>query len=157
MTPEIPTSPQANYRTVPVRDLDDAALAQLSSDMKLSLSLEDMQAVQTHFRDDLERDPTDVELEVIAQTWSEHCKHRIFGAEIRYDKDGCVETVDSIFKSYVKAVTDQVMANKPDFVLSCFHDNAGFIRLDDEFAVCLKAETHNHPSAIEPYAGANTG
>ena len=71
--------------------------------------------------------------------------------------DGKAEIVDGLFKTYIKAVTERIMAKKPGFVLSAFTDNAGFVKLDDKLAVCLKAETHNHPSAIEPYAGANTG
>jgi len=145
-----------SYRHIAIRDLDVDALTTLSADMQLSLSTEDMLAIQNQYQQ-LDREPTDVELEVIAQTWSEHCKHRIFAAKIRHTKDGETEEVDSIFKTYIKAITDQIMLQKPGFVLSCFHDNAGFIKLDDEHAVCLKAETHNHPSAIEPYAGANTG
>ncbi|MEM7145967.1 MAG: phosphoribosylformylglycinamidine synthase subunit PurL [Verrucomicrobiota bacterium] len=144
------------YREIPIRHLDGEALAQLSSDMKLSLSREDMGAVQGYFAG-IDREPTDVELEVIAQTWSEHCKHRIFGALIRHRVDGVEEEVDSLFKTYIKEVTDRIRATKPDFVVAAFDDNAGFVKLDDELAICLKVETHNHPSAIEPYAGANTG
>lgn len=124
--------------------------------MKLSLSKADMQVVQQIFNDE-GRDPTDVELEVIAQTWSEHCKHRIFNAQISHTLDGKEEVVDSLFKTYIRSVTEKIMEQKPDFVLSAFVDNAGFVKLDENQAVCLKVETHNHPSAIEPYAGANTG
>ncbi len=124
--------------------------------MKLSLSTTDMLAVQRIFNEE-DREPTDVELEVIAQTWSEHCKHRIFNAKIDHTVEGRPETVDSLFKTYIRKTTEQVMATKPDFVLSAFEDNAGFVKLDEERAICLKVETHNHPSAIEPYAGANTG
>jgi phosphoribosylformylglycinamidine synthase subunit PurSL len=153
MSVDVPTK---TYRSIPIRALSADELLALSELMKLSLSGEDMLAVQAHFHE-LDREPTDVELEVIAQTWSEHCKHRIFSAEITHELDGKTETVQGIFKTYIKAITDQIMEQKPGFVLSCFHDNAGFIKLDEETAVCLKAETHNHPSAIEPYAGANTG
>ncbi len=144
------------YRTIELRGLEAEALQKLSGDMKLSLSLEDMRATQAIF-DEIGRDPTDVELEVIAQTWSEHCKHRIFGARIEHEVHGKTEVVESLFKTYIKAITDRIRASKPGFVLSAFDDNAGFVKLDDERAVCLKVETHNHPSAIEPYAGANTG
>ncbi len=146
----------AIYRHIPIRELTADELTNLSKNMKLSLSTEDMLCVQKIFCD-IERDPTDVELEVIAQTWSEHCKHRIFGATITHVIDGKEETVNSIYKTYIKSPTRQIMEQKPGFVLSCFVDNAGFITLDDELSICLKAETHNHPSAIEPYAGANTG
>lgn len=147
---------EANFRTVEVLGKDAEALEAVSREMKLSLSREDMLAVQAYY-EEAGRDPTDVELEVIAQTWSEHCKHRIFAARIIHTGAAGEQVVDGLFKTYVKKPSEQIMAAKPGFVLSAFHDNAGFIRLDDEHAVCLKAETHNHPSAIEPYAGANTG
>ena len=146
----------ATYRTIPVRNLSEAELTALSQNMKLSLSTEDMLVVQQIFCE-IDRDPTDVELEVIAQTWSEHCKHRIFAATIQHTVDGQTEEIKSMYKTFIQSTTKELMAKKPGFVLSCFVDNAGFIKLDDKLSVCLKAETHNHPSAIEPYAGANTG
>lgn len=149
-------TPKAVYRHIPITHLSGEELLALSKKLKLSLSQEDMLAVQAIFKEE-NREPTDVELEVIAQTWSEHCKHRIFGAKITHTVDGKTEEVDSLYKTYIRNVTQRIREKKPDFVLSAFVDNAGFIKLDDELAVCLKAETHNHPSAIEPYAGANTG
>lgn len=149
-------TPKAVYRHVPISGLSGDELLALSQRSKLSLSREDMLAVQAIFKSE-NREPTDVELEVIAQTWSEHCKHRIFGSRIEHTVDGESEVVDGLFKTYIKQVTERIIAKKPDFVLSAFTDNAGFVKLDDELAVCLKVETHNHPSAIEPYAGANTG
>ncbi len=146
----------ATYRHIPVRNLSEAELTQLSRDMKLSLSTEDMLVVQQIFRE-IDREPTDVELEVIAQTWSEHCKHRIFAATIQHTANGVTEEVKSMYKTFIQRPSKEIMARKPGFVLSCFVDNAGFIKLDDNLSICLKAETHNHPSAIEPYAGANTG
>lgn len=145
-----------SYRHIPIRDLSGEELKSLSDTMKLSLSREDMEVVQGIYRE-WDREPTDVEMEVIAQTWSEHCKHRIFAATITHESATGTETIKSLFKTYIKNPSERIMEKKPDFVLSCFHDNAGFIRLDDKKAVCLKVETHNHPSAIEPYAGANTG
>lgn len=146
----------ATYRHIPVRNLSEAELTQLSQNMKLSLSAEDMLVVQQIFRE-IDREPTDVELEVIAQTWSEHCKHRIFAATIQHTVNGEQEEVKSMYKTFIQRPSKEIMARKPGFVLSCFVDNAGFIKLDDNLSICLKAETHNHPSAIEPYAGANTG
>ena len=146
----------ATYRTIPVRELSEEELTALSRDMKLSLSSEDMLVVQQIFRE-IDREPTDVELEVIAQTWSEHCKHRIFAATVQHTVDGKQEEIRSMYKTFIQRPSKEIMARKPGFVLSCFVDNAGFIKLDDKLSVCLKAETHNHPSAIEPYAGANTG
>lgn len=147
---------KAVFRQVPLLELDGMALFELSKEMKLSLSEEDMLAVQTYYRES-GREPTDVELEVIAQTWSEHCKHRIFSAEISHQTAAGEEVVDGLFKTYIKLPSEEIFARKPGFVLSAFHDNAGFIKLDEERAICLKVETHNHPSALEPYAGANTG
>ena len=147
---------EANFRSIPIRDLSPDALLALSKEMKLSLSQEDMVAVRAYYVE-ADREPTDVELEVIAQTWSEHCKHRIFGARIEHSTEQGTEIIDGLFKTYIRKPSEILFAAKPGFVLSAFHDNAGFIRLDDDKAVCLKAETHNHPSAIEPYAGANTG
>lgn len=153
---EIAEAPADYYRILKISDLDGDKLLELSQFMHLSLSKEDMLAVQEIYKG-WDREPTDVELEVIAQTWSEHCKHRIFGANIEHEIDGEKESVKSLFKTYIFDVSHKIFDSKPGFVLSAFHDNAGFIKLDDEQAICLKAETHNHPSAIEPYAGANTG
>lgn len=144
------------YRHIPIRDLSGEQLKDLSDTMKLSLSREDMEVVQGIYRE-WDREPTDVEMEVIAQTWSEHCKHRIFAATIEHATPTGTETIHSLFKTFIKIPSERIMEKKPGFVLSCFHDNAGFIKLDEQKAVCLKVETHNHPSAIEPYAGANTG
>lgn len=152
----IAEAPADHYRVLKISDLDGDDLVALSQFMKLSLSREDMFAVQEIYRE-WDREPTDVELEVIAQTWSEHCKHRIFGATIEHQHGGETETIHSLFKTYIYDVSHRIFDKKPGFVLSAFHDNAGFIELDDDLAICLKAETHNHPSAIEPYAGANTG
>jgi phosphoribosylformylglycinamidine synthase len=151
----IPVTEQIRFE-VPLLDAATADLERLNRDRKLSLSVDDLKVVQSHFAD-ARREPTDIELEVIAQTWSEHCKHRIFSATIAHTRNGKIETIDGIFPTFVKSVTEKVAVGNPDFVLSAFHDNAGFIALDGEYAACLKVETHNHPSALEPYAGANTG
>ncbi len=124
--------------------------------MKLSLSREDMLAIQAVYAE-WKREPTDVELEVIAQTWSEHCKHRIFGATIEHEVDGKAETVKSLFKTYIRDVSQRIFDRKPGFVLSAFHDNAGFIKLDDELAVCLWRRRTTTRARSKPYAGANTG
>lgn len=153
---QIAEAPANHYRILKISDLDGDRLLELSQFMHLSLSKEDMLAVQEIYRE-WNREPTDVELEVIAQTWSEHCKHRIFGADIEHETNGKKGTVKSLFKTYIYDVSNRIFDRKPGFVLSAFHDNAGFIKLDEKLAICLKAETHNHPSAIEPYAGANTG
>ncbi|MCB0238101.1 MAG: phosphoribosylformylglycinamidine synthase, partial [Anaerolineae bacterium] len=105
------------------------------------------------------REPTDVELETLAQTWSEHCVHKTFRALIDYreiDADGNVheQQIDSLLKTYIRAATER--ANKP-WVRSAFVDNAGIVAFDDDYDLAFKVETHNHPSALEPFGGANTG
>ena len=97
---------QAIYRHIPIAGLSGDELLALSQRLKLSLSREDMLAVQAIFAEE-KREPTDVELEVIAQTWSEHCKHRIFGARITHSIDGKTEIVEGLFKTYIKAVTEE--------------------------------------------------
>ena len=91
----------ATYRHIPVRELSEAELTKLSQDMKLSLSTEDMLVVQQIFRE-IDREPTDVELEVIAQTWSEHCKHRIFAATIQHTVNGKTEEIKSMYKTFIQ-------------------------------------------------------
>jgi len=144
------------YETIPIRDMDREGLSSLNTERKLSLSLDDLEQIQKVFRE-LERGITDVEIEVLAQTWSEHCKHRTFNAEIKLKENGTVKTINGIFREYIKKVTDDISKSKPGFILSAFKDNAGFIKLDKDKAVGLKVETHNHPSALDPYGGANTG
>jgi len=138
-----------------VGDASDDALLELSTSRRLGLNLVEMQAVREHFRD-LGRDPSDAEIETIAQTWSEHCAHKTFRATIDVtDATGTVvERVDGLLKQFLRAATDEIAA---PWVRSAFVDNAGIVRFDDDFDIALKAETHNHPSALEPFGGANTG
>ena len=148
------TAPDATVETVPLRELSADALRDLSAARLLSLPAEDMAVVQEHFAA-LGRDPTDVELETIAQTWSEHCAHRTFKATIRHREPGAADReIRGLLKSTIMAATEQV--NRP-WVLSAFRDNAGVIAFDRDYEVSFKVETHNHPSAIEPFGGANTG
>lgn len=128
---------------------DDDALLALSTDMGLSLNLVEMQAIRDWFRE-AKREPSDVELETLAQTWSEHCKHKTFGAIV--DMEG--RRIDNLLKSTVFKATKDL---DRDFCVSVFTDNAGIVDFDDEYKLCFKVETHNHPSAIEPYGGAGTG
>ena len=144
------------HEQIPLLDMDDAEMQEMSRARTLSLSLADLRAIKAYFAAE-NRNPTDVEMETIAQTWSEHCKHRVFSAKISHETEKGTEEVDGLFKTFIRSVTDRIREQKPGFVVSAFHDNAGFIDLDGRHAVCLKVETHNHPSAIEPYAGANTG
>jgi phosphoribosylformylglycinamidine synthase len=171
------TRPPARYphavalspEAVAVIDLDglsDSQLAELSRERLLALSRDEMKAVQKYFGDKgvtasraargLPRGATDVELEMIAQTWSEHCKHKIFNASIEYTEDGRRERIDSLFRTYIRATTEAV-AKKRRYLRSVFHDNSGVIAFDRQTLVCFKAETHNSPSALDPYGGAITG
>lgn len=169
-------SPLHLIEGIPIRDLDDDALAALSRERRLSLDLAEMRAIQAYYRAE-DREPTDVELETVAQTWSEHCVHKTFKAEIEYidtrderretgDErreavDGSLLTsrfsplmIDGLLKTYIRAATEQIA--KP-WVRSAFVDNAGIVAFNDTFDLAFKVETHNHPSALEPFGGANTG
>ncbi len=146
----------APYETIPILDMAEADLESLSRSRKLSLGISDLLEIKSYFKS-TGRNPTCVELETIAQTWSEHCKHRIFNARIVHRSNRDVTPIDGLFETFIRNVTEEINRDKPDFVLSAFRDNAGFINLNGRLAACLKVETHNHPSAIEPYGGANTG
>ncbi len=153
-----PTFPQesASSGTIeifPMHDLSDEGLLALSKDRRAALDLSEMKVIRAYFRKD-HRDPTDVELETIAQTWSEHCVHKTFKARINVSDRGVKSQINSLIKTYLRSATDEI--NSP-WVLSAFVDNAGIIEFDDEYEVSFKVETHNHPSAIEPFGGANTG
>lgn len=148
--------------------LEKGALDKISKERLLALSTEEMESVRNYFADSstikvrkeagLGSDPTDVELEMIAQTWSEHCKHKIFNATIEYKdmETGTEETIRSLFSSCIKRSTEEI-SKKKGFLKSVFHDNSGVIDFDDENLVCFKVETHNSPSALDPYGGSITG
>ena len=146
--------------TAPITRLDDAGLLKLSKDGLLALSLDEMKAVQRHFRD-LGREPTDCELETIAQTWSEHCSHKTLRGTITLTDrtTGHSRTYKNLLKETIFAATQSIRQKlgKDDWCVSVFADNAGVVKFDDANHICFKVETHNHPSAIEPYGGANTG
>ncbi|MFA6636705.1 MAG: phosphoribosylformylglycinamidine synthase subunit PurL [Candidatus Omnitrophota bacterium] len=134
---------------IPILSASDRELEKLSVFGQLYLSLAEMKAIRDHFRE-LGRNPTDCELETLAQTWSEHCKHKtMMGAVIM---DG--EKIDNLLKETIVKVTSEL---KKPWCVSVFKDNAGIIRFDAENDICFKVETHNHPSALEPYGGAETG
>ncbi len=149
-------------------DLSDDELLSLSRSRTLALNLEEMKAVQNYFSKDEVKEyrkahsfpekATDCEIEVLAQTWSEHCKHKIFAADIEYeDRDtGTKESISSLYKTYVKQVTKDLRPERP-WIKSVFDDNAGIIEIDDDYLFAMKVETHNSPSALDPYGGALTG
>jgi phosphoribosylformylglycinamidine synthase len=145
--------------TVRLRDMDDAALEKLSREGQLALNVAEMKAVRDHFREHA-RDPTDVELETLAQTWSEHCSHKTLKGPIDFrDASGKVHRIGNLLKETIFAATQEIRRRlgADDWCVSVFVDNAGVVRFDERYNVCFKVETHNHPSAIEPYGGANTG
>jgi phosphoribosylformylglycinamidine synthase len=148
-----PAEAVVRRREVRLRDLSAEELPELSKAMGLSLSALEMAAVREHFRA-LRREPTDLELETIAQTWSEHCKHKTLTGPVDYEDASGRRRIDNLLRSTIVAATERLA--KP-WCLSVFADNAGVIAFDDDDAVCMKVETHNHPSAIEPYGGAGTG
>lgn len=157
--------------SVPLSGMDDEALAAYSRAHTLALSLAEMKIIRDWFGKDEVRaeraalglgpDPTDAEVEVLAQTWSEHCKHKIFAARIHYtDKTtGAAEDINSLYKTYIQAPTATIRKRlgRHDFCRSVFSDNAGVVAFNDEYDVCIKVETHNSPSALDPYGGALTG
>jgi phosphoribosylformylglycinamidine synthase len=134
---------------VPIRDMDEAALMEASRRGQLSLSRDEMRTIQDHFRA-LGRDPTDCELETIAQTWSEHCSHKTLKGRVEFEG----EIIDNLLKQTIFRATQDLGL---DWLVSVFADNAGVVRFDEQHDICFKVETHNHPSAIDPYGGSNTG
>jgi phosphoribosylformylglycinamidine synthase subunit PurSL len=170
--------------SVPLRALDDAGLLELSRRGVLALDLEEMRAIRAYYQQ-AGRDPTDAELETLAQTWSEHCSHKTFKARVSYRTrgrppgghgrgaldarlhsayhllDGNCE-IDSLIKTFLMRATDEVLEarrarGEPPWVLSAFVDNAGIVAFGADYELSFKVETHNHPSALEPFGGANTG
>ena len=135
---------------VPLAGLSDDELQRKSADGQLHLNLAEMKAIQAHFAE-LGRPPTDVELETLAQTWSEHCSHKTLRGPYEYDG---VRSDNGLLKDTIFKATREL---DRDWCVSVFVDNAGVVRFDGDWNLCFKVETHNHPSAIEPYGGANTG
>jgi len=143
--------------TVHLQEASDTVLQRVSVDHQLSLSLEEMRTIQAYFRGE-KREPTLMELETIAQTWSEHCKHKTLRGPIVYtqeiDGKATKQVINNLLKSTIMRSTQEL---NPPWCISVFEDNAGVISFDDQFHVCFKVETHNHPSALEPFGGASTG
>lgn len=147
------SAPNNQVETFPLRAMDDIALLALSQERRAALNLEEMQAIQAYCIQE-NRDLTDVEFEMIAQTWSEHCVHKTFKARIEITENGRITQIRNLFKETIRAATEKIQA---EWVHSAFVDNAGLIEFDGTHDLAFKVETHNHPSAIEPFGGANTG
>ncbi|MHC4423241.1 MAG: phosphoribosylformylglycinamidine synthase subunit PurL [Planctomycetota bacterium] len=137
----------------PVCELDDDGLVALSKEKDLFLNLVEMQTIQKHYQK-LGREPTDVELESIAQTWSEHCVHKTLKSSVDMAINGEQIHFDNLLKETVFRATKEL--NKK-WCISVFSDNAGVVEFDEDSAICFKVETHNRPSALDPYGGAATG
>jgi len=135
--------------TINLLDADLAELEEISRARMLALSLDEMGRRKEYYQK-LGRNPTDIELEAIAQTWSEHCMDKTVKAIIKTPDS----VVDSILKTYIMGATKKL--GKP-WCLSVFEDDAGLVEFDDELAIAFKVETHNHPTALDPYGGAGTG
>jgi phosphoribosylformylglycinamidine synthase len=163
--------PSDTVATITLSGLSDAELLDINRARILALNLEEMQTIRTYYERpevassrtalSLPNQPTDVELEALAQTWSEHCKHKIFNARIDYHNQaaGTAQDINSLYKTFIQDTTALLRRRlgQDDFCLSVFKDNAGVIRFSEDLNVCVKVETHNSPSALDPYGGALTG
>ena len=169
VAPKVLAETKAEVREIDL-EVADEELMRISKEGVLALTLEEMQIIQAHYRDpavqaaraevNLGTKPTDVELECLAQTWSEHCKHKIFAGTVQYeDETGAKQEIKSLFKSFIQRTTKDVREKlgKQDFCLSVFKDNAGVIKFNEQHSLVFKVETHNSPSALDPYGGALTG
>lgn len=167
--PKVQVEAKAEVKEIDL-ETSDEELMRISKDGVLALTLEEMKIIQAHYRDpqvlaersklELGARPTDVELECLAQTWSEHCKHKIFAGTVHYeDENGNKQEIKSLFKSFIQRTTREVREKlgDKDFCLSVFKDNAGVIKFNDTHSLVFKVETHNSPSALDPYGGALTG
>ena len=144
---------QLNVTEIPVSTLSDDELVNLSKDMDLFLNLTEMQTIRSQYKQ-LGREATDVEIETIAQTWSEHCVHKTLKSSVDMEHNGEHIQFDNLIKETIFKVTNDL--DMP-WCISVFADNAGVVEFDDDTAICFKVETHNHPSALDPYGGSATG
>ena len=156
---------------IPLSQMDDATMLKTSRENTWALTLEEMKRVLAYYQTPavaarrkaagLPADPTDAEMEVLAQTWSEHCKHKIFASRIDYtnEETGRHENVDNLYKTCIRDTTKTLRQRmgEQDYCKSVFKDNAGVIDFINGYAACIKVETHNSPSALDPYGGALTG
>jgi phosphoribosylformylglycinamidine synthase len=143
---------------VPIRELSEDELVALSKASTLSLTLVELQTIQHHYRS-LGREPTDAELETIAQTWSEHCSHKTLTGQVEYQDETGTRHFANLLKETIFAATQKIRGQlgTRDWCVSVFQDNAGVVKFDERHHLAFKVETHNRPSALEPYGGANTG
>ena len=138
-----------NLYRISLSEASDAQLTELSHKLGLGLNLHEMHTVKAYFKKE-GRDPSDVEMQTISQTWSEHCYHKTFKGKIRVGN----KEIRSLFKTYIAKATREI---NPKWCFSVFEDNAGIVLFDKGYGIAAKVETHNHPSAVEPFGGAATG
>ncbi|GIW92345.1 MAG: phosphoribosylformylglycinamidine synthase subunit PurL [Pirellulaceae bacterium] len=143
---------------VPLEEMDDEQLREFSRQKQLYLTVEEMRAVRDYFRG-LGRAPTDIELETFAQTWSEHCSHKTLMGPVDYTEGQNTYRFQNLLRETIFRATEVLLQQEScrHWCVSVFRDNAGVVRFDEQWNLVFKVETHNHPSAIEPYGGANTG
>ena len=169
VVPQVTGKGDPQLATINLTQLDAKTLLKISQEKLLALNLEEMQTIAKYFADPavvrarrkmgLDENTTDVELECLAQTWSEHCKHKIFNSKIDYFDGKTKKTINSLFKTYIKGSTARIRKakGKKDFCLSVFVDNAGVIKFNNGYNLVFKVETHNSPAALDPYGAALTG
>jgi len=153
-----PAEASSVVEVIPLRALSPAGLLDVARNRRTALDQAEMEAIQNYYRAE-GRDATDIELEAIAQTWSEHCVHKTFKALIEIQSSDELnpsppQKIDGLLNTYLRSATERIAA---PWVRSAFVDNAGIVDFDDDYEISFKVETHNHPSAIEPFGGANTG
>jgi len=145
----LPKSPAYSFKLKTLRLLGASGKEISEMCQRFGFTKDELKTISNYFEKE-GRQPTDAELETLAQSWSEHCVHKTFKAKIDFNG----QIIDNLLKSTIARATEEL--DKP-WCLSVFVDNAGVIAFDDNHAVCFKVETHNHPSAVEPYGGAATG
>jgi len=167
--PKVQSEDKPQVAQINLAAVSAQGLLKISQEKLLALNLEEMKKIQAYYQNPavikarkkfgLDENTTDVELECLGQTWSEHCKHKIFNSKIDYTDGSHQLKIDSLFKKYIKGSTARIRKAKgrKDFCLSVFVDNAGVIKFNDEYNLVFKVETHNSPSALDPYGGALTG
>jgi phosphoribosylformylglycinamidine synthase len=132
-----------------LQNASDEQLQKISFELGIGLDLNEMKTLKEYFGRK-KRSPTDVELQTIGQTWSEHCFHKTFKGRIKMKE----KEINSLFKTYIASPAKEI---DPRWCFSVFEDNAGIVRFDKDYGIAIKVETHNHPSAVEPFGGAATG
>lgn len=171
--PKVENETKVEVKEIDLSKMNDEELIKLSRERVLALNLNEMKAIKKYFESEQTKNKrsaeglgataTDCEIEVLAQTWSEHCKHKEFNAEIAFTDSDKNETIviDGLFKTFISGATKKISAKLDDaecnWLMSVFKDNAGVTRFNKELLFALKVETHNSPSALDPYGGALTG